>query len=107
MNEAEVISAAAKGDRIAFRHLVLEHSSPMYGLAFRLTGDSGAADDIVQDAFIKAFNKLSGFNQQASFRTWMHRITVNTAMDHLRREQRRRRHEDFETDIDAQAAVSH
>ena len=107
MNEADAISAAARGDRIAFRQLVLTHSAPMYGLAFRLVGDSSTADDIVQDAFIKAFKKLSGFNRQASFRTWLHRITVNTAMDHLRREQRRRSHEDDETDIDLQAAVSH
>ncbi len=107
MNEAQTIQAAAAGDRNAFRQLVLDHSAPMFALAFRMTGEQGAADDIVQDAFVKAFKKLASFNQQSSFRTWLHRITVNTAMDYLRKEQRRRRHEDQESDAALQAAVSH
>ncbi len=79
----------------------------MFALAYRLTGDQGAADDVVQDAFVKAYRKLADFGQRASFRSWLHRITVNTAMDYLRKEQRRRRHEDGEAEVDLQAAVSH
>ena len=83
------------------------HSPAMFALAFRLTGEAASADDVVQEAFIKAFAKLAGFNQQASFRTWLHRITVNTALDYLRKEKRRRQLEDHDSDVALQAAVAH
>ncbi|MDX1571320.1 MAG: RNA polymerase sigma factor [Xanthomonadales bacterium] len=91
--EQKLVERAAKGDRLAFRSLVLDNSAAMFRLAFRFTCDAHAAEDVVQEAFIKAFQKLSGFNLDASFSTWMHRITVNTAMDYLRREQTRDRYE--------------
>jgi DNA-directed RNA polymerase specialized sigma24 family protein len=52
-NEQKVICEAAAGDRAAFRELVLEHSHAMFRLAWRLTSDESATEDIVQDAFIK------------------------------------------------------
>jgi RNA polymerase sigma-70 factor (ECF subfamily) len=91
--EQKIISRAAAGDRMAFRELVLEHSQAMFGLAWRLTGDQSIADDIVQDAFIKAWSKIDKFRMESSFRSWLHRITVNTAMDHLRKKARRERFE--------------
>jgi RNA polymerase sigma-70 factor (ECF subfamily) len=96
MSEAEqkTIRRAAAGDRVAFRALVLEHSHAMFRLAWRLTGDESVADDIVQEAFIKAWRKLGDFRMQSSFRSWLHRITVNAAMDHLRKQSRR---DQFET----------
>ena len=78
---------------MAFRSLVLDHSAAMFRLAWRFTGNAHAAEDVVQEAFIKAHQKLAEFNREASFATWMHRITVNTAMDYLRREQTRSRYE--------------
>lgn len=78
---------------MAFRTLVLDNSAAMFRLAFRLTCNAHAAEDVVQEAFIKAFQKLDGFNLDASFSTWMHRITVNTAMDYLRRERTRDKYE--------------
>jgi len=93
--EQKIISKAATGDRTAFRELVLEHSHAMFRLAWRLTGDQSIADDIVQDAFIKAWSKIGAFRMESSFRSWLHRITVNTAMDHLRKKARRER---FETE---------
>jgi len=95
MNEAEqkTIRRAAAGDRVAFRALVLEHSHAMFRLAWRLTGDDVLADDIVQEAFIKAWRSIGAFRMQSSFRSWLHRITVNAAMDHLRRQSRKDQHE--------------
>ncbi len=78
---------------MAFRTLVLDTSPDLFRLACRLTGSPAAAEDVVQDAFIKAHAKLDTFQQGASFRTWMHRITVNTAMDFLRREKTRDQYE--------------
>ena len=87
--EHKIIRKAAKGDRAAFRQLVLEHSHAMFRLAWRLSGDETAAEDIVQEAFIKAWRKIGEFRMEASFKSWLHRITVNTAMDYLRKHVRR------------------
>jgi len=87
------VTAAIKGDSNAYHALVVEYSHELFRLAYRITGNAAHADDIVQDAFIKAFNKLSQFKANASFRTWIHRITVNTAMDYLRRNSTRVKYE--------------
>jgi len=88
-SEQETIHKAATGDRVAFRELVLQHSHAMFRLAWRLTGDESLAEDIVQEAFIKAWRNIGDFRMQSSFRSWLHRITVNTAMDQLRTRSRR------------------
>ena len=76
---------------MAFRELVMEHSHAMFRLAWRLTCDNAAADDIVQEAFIKAWRNIGNFKMQSSFRSWLHRITVNAAMDYLRKQARHHR----------------
>ena len=83
--EQEIVRKAAAGDRMAFRELVLEHSHAMFRLAWRLTCDGSAADDIVQEAFIKAWRSIGDFRMQSSFRSWIYRITVNASMDYLRK----------------------
>ena len=93
--EQKIIRKAAAGDRVAFRELVLEHSHAMFRLAWRLTSDESAAEDIVQEAFIKAWRKMGDFRMDSSFKSWLHRITVNTAMDYLRKHVRRKQ---FETE---------
>jgi RNA polymerase sigma-70 factor, ECF subfamily len=96
--EQKIIRKAAAGDRAAFRGLVLEHSHSMFRLAWRLSGDETAAEDIVQEAFIKAWRSIGEFRMDASFKSWLHRITVNTAMDYLRKHVRRKQHETVEPD---------
>jgi RNA polymerase sigma-70 factor (ECF subfamily) len=91
--EQQTIRKATAGDRMAFRQLVLEHSHAMFRLAWRLTSDEGAAEDIVQEAFIKAWRKIGDFRMESSFKSWLHRITVNTAMDYLRKHVRRKQFE--------------
>jgi len=86
--EEKIIRKAAAGDRLAFRELVLEHSHSVFRLAWRLCGDRTSADDIVQEAFIKAWQKIGDFRMESSFRSWLNRITVNTAMDYLRKQSR-------------------
>lgn len=94
--EQKIIRKAAGGDRAAFRQLVLEHSHAMFRLAWRLSGDETSAEDIVQEAFIKAWRNLGEFRMDASFKSWLHRITVNTAMDYLRKHVRRKQFETAE-----------
>ncbi|MFK7954986.1 MAG: RNA polymerase sigma factor [Lysobacterales bacterium] len=93
MSDAACVKQAQAGDRMAFRTLVLEHSEPMQRLALRLTGSEAAAQDVVQDAWIKAHRNLDRFDGRARFGTWIHRITVNTALDHMRKNKSRQRFE--------------
>ncbi|MDH3787203.1 MAG: RNA polymerase sigma factor [Xanthomonadales bacterium] len=104
--EQQIIRKAAAGDRMAFRELVLEHSHAMFRLAWRLCGDENAADDIVQEAFIKAWRKIGDFRMQSGFRSWLHRITVNTAMDYLRKQARVKQHETAAPELECLAAGS-
>lgn len=99
-NEQKIIRKAAAGDRVAFRELVLEHSHAMFRLAWRLCNDESAAEDIVQEAFIKAWRKLGDFRMDASFKSWLHRITVNSAMDYLRKQSRRKQFETAQPEWD-------
>jgi RNA polymerase sigma-70 factor (ECF subfamily) len=92
-SEQKIIRKAAAGDRAAFRELVLVHSHAMFRLSWRLTNDESAAEDIVQEAFIKAWRKIGSFRMESSFKSWLHRITVNTAMDYLRKQSRRKQFE--------------
>ena len=98
--EQKIIRKAAAGDRTAFRELVLEHSHAMFRLAWRLTSDESTAEDVVQEAFIKAWRNIGRFRMESSFKSWLHRITVNTAMDYLRKQSRRRQFEIEEPEWD-------
>ena len=102
--EQKIIRKAAAGDRQAFRQLVLDNSHAMFRLAWRLTCDKAAAEDIVQESFIKAWRKIGDFRMQSSFRSWLHRITVNTAMDYLRKQANRKQ---FETEESGWEQATH
>ena len=84
--DPELIHRAAAGDQSAFKAIVESHSHMVFRLAYRLTQDESAAEDVVQESFIKVFRKLKQFKFQSSLHSWIHRITVNTAMDYLRRQ---------------------
>lgn len=102
--EQQIIRRAAAGDRLAFRQLVLDHSHAMFRLAWRISGDQNAADDIVQEALIKAWRKIGDFRMESGFRAWLHRITVNTAMDYLRKQNRVQKHETARPELEHLAA---
>ena len=77
------IQAVLAGDRDAYGALVKRHSRMLFRLAYRMTGNEADADDVVQDAFLKAYQKLSTFESRADFGTWIYRITVHCALDWL------------------------
>lgn len=87
--DAPLIAAAKAGDLDAFDGLVRRHGRACARLAQRLTGSREDAEDVVQEAFAKAFRFLERFREDASFRTWMLRITLHQAKDVLRRRCRR------------------
>lgn len=84
-DEAELLARARAGDDDAFRALVERHSHGLFRLAYRLTGNEANAEDVVQEAFLKAYRSLHRFDSRSRFSTWLHRIAANCAMDLLRR----------------------
>ncbi len=76
---AELVAAAKDGDRSAFDALVRLTYAEMYTLAYRLTGDEEDARDVVQDAYLRAYRAIRRFRGDASFTTWLYRITANCA----------------------------
>lgn len=87
MDETALINAAQKGDLDAFNRLVLAYQDMVYNQAYRVLGESAAADDASQEAFISAFKHLRSF-RGGSFRGWLLRIVTNACYDELRRRKR-------------------
>lgn len=76
-------------DLDVFLSLIERHRRYLYNLAFRITGNEQDAKDVVQDALLNAYLHLEGFENRADLRTWLNRILVNCAIDHLRGIRRR------------------
>jgi RNA polymerase sigma-70 factor (ECF subfamily) len=93
-----LVRAAASGDMRAFEALYRKHSRRVYAVLWRLCGHEGRAEDLVQEAFVRAWQALPAFRFESAFSTWLHRLAVNTALMELRS---RRGGEALETD-DAQ-----
>jgi len=79
MNERELIQRAQAGDFEAFTELIGDHKDRIYGLALRLSNNPEDAEDIVQDSFLKAIDKIDQFRLESSFGTWLYAITLNQA----------------------------
>lgn len=103
-NEAEAaIGKARAGDKAAFQSLVEQHSRDVFRLAFRITRNEMDAEDAVQETFLKAYQKLGGFDGRSSFGTWLYRITANASIDVLRRRRREEGRSDSLDDDTARA----
>lgn len=90
VNEEDLVSLAASGDDAAFGELVRIHQHEVYTVALRMVSDRELAYDVAQEAFIRAWRAIGRFRGDAKFSTWMHRITVNTALTHRERRKRNR-----------------
>lgn len=78
----DVIDRAAEGDIRAFEEIYRKTSAFVYNVASRITNNSADADEVTQDVFMKVYRKLGEFNFLSSFKTWVYRITVNTAINY-------------------------
>ncbi len=87
-DEIELVTQAQNGDRNAFSELVRAHSQGVLNVVYRMCGNQQLAEDAAQEAFIQAWMRLSSFRPKASFRSWLYRIAVNSAIDMLRKEKR-------------------
>jgi len=82
------VSLASTGDGAAFSELVVRHQERVYGLAMRLLRDAAEAEEVVQEVFLTALEKIPSFRGEAAFGTWLHRVTANAALMRLRRRRR-------------------
>jgi len=87
-SDLAVVARVKAGDHDAFRHLVERHSRSVFRLAYRLTAHEQDAEDVVQEAFLRAFREIRRFEARSSFATWLYRITVNCSNDLLRQRPR-------------------
>lgn len=82
--DIQLVEEVRKGQRSSFSELVKRHQRGLLRLSMRFMKDMDLAQDVVQDSFIKAFEKLNLFEGRASFKSWLYQITVNTARNKLR-----------------------
>jgi len=87
--DAQLVRRVQKGDKGAFDLLVLKYQHKIINLVMRYVRDPDMALDIAQDAFLKAYRALPRFRGESAFYTWMYRIAVNTAKNHLAAQRRR------------------
>ena len=88
--EAELIAAVLKGDAASFEPLVQKYSPRIFAIARRYARRESEVEDIVQDIWLKAFEKLNSFRGEAPFEHWLMRLAVRTCYDALRAHQRNR-----------------
>lgn len=79
ISNSELVKKSQLGDRSAFEQLVLRHQELVFSLAYKLTGNREMANDVAQEAFIRAWKAIEKFRGDSTFSTWIYRITVNTA----------------------------
>ena len=84
VSDAMAVEQTLGGDRDAYRVLVERHSRTVYRMAYRMMGNAHDAEDVVQEAFLRAYQKLRQFAGNANFGTWVYRIAANYAIDRLR-----------------------
>lgn len=90
--EARLLAVARTGDPDAFVQLIGLHDRALRALAYRLLEDPQQMDDALQEAYLKAFRSLGGFEGRSAFGSWLHRIVYNTCMDQLRQRSSSGRH---------------
>ena len=83
-SDADAVAAVRAGDRNAFRGLVERYSRGVFRLGYRMTGNEQDAEDVVQEAFLRAFRQLNRYESRSSFSTWLYRIAANYSLDLIR-----------------------
>ncbi len=96
MTEREIILGCKKQDPACQRELVLRYSSLLLGVCQRYLGRRDKARDVLQEAFIQIFRYLPNYRPTGSFEAWLKRVTVTTALQHLRQNYRQREEEQTE-----------
>lgn len=101
-SDKQLVARVQKGDRRAFDLLVIKYQKRIIALSYRFVNDPMEAQDIAQEAFIKAFRAAPGFRGDSAFYTWLYRITINTAKNYLQSRGRRAPLHDMDVDDEEQ-----
>lgn len=84
-SESDLVEGCKRGDRKMQHELYNRYAPKMYGVCLRYAGNAEEAEDILQEGFIKIFNKIHSYRGDGSFEGWVRRIFVNTAIEHYRK----------------------
>jgi RNA polymerase sigma-70 factor (ECF subfamily) len=104
--DSDLVDSAREGDCIAFEKLYRRHRDHIYALLWRLSGgDSALAEDLLQESFVRAWQKLGTFRSESKFGTWLHRLSANVGLSDRRTRMRRVEHERDLTDAADRTAV--
>jgi RNA polymerase sigma-70 factor, ECF subfamily len=98
IDDTLLVREAQRGNRAAFEELVRHYDQAVLRLAIHLTGSQHEAQDIYQEAFLKAYRNVGNFRFECSFYTWIYRIVTNLCLDHLRKKQVRKEEAPVATD---------
>ena len=94
------VALAISGDRHAFERLYRENVNRVYAICVKMCGDRAQAEELTQDAFVRAWERLPQFRGESAFSTWLHRLTVNVVLEARRSDRRRRARVDDEESMD-------
>jgi len=83
--DAELVKRARDGDVAAFEAIYRLHVARVLGLCLRMVGDRDRAEELTQEIFVRAWQKLGTYGERAAFSSWLHRVAVNTVMSHFRK----------------------
>jgi RNA polymerase sigma-70 factor (ECF subfamily) len=100
LEERRLISRILAGDAAAERQLYDTHVDRVFRLAFRMTGDATQAEDLTQDTFIRAFDRLADFRGEAPFAGWLHRVATSVILTGLRKRKRVQEIESLQDDLE-------
>lgn len=84
-SDAAQVAETLGGNQEAFRPLVERYSQRLFRLAYRITGNENDAEELVQEAFLRAYRNLSRFESRSNFGTWLYRICFNCSLDQTRK----------------------
>jgi RNA polymerase sigma-70 factor, ECF subfamily len=98
IDDTLLVREAQRGNRAAFEELVRSYDQAVLRLALHLTGSEHEAQDVYQEAFLKAYKSIGNFRFECSFYTWIYRIVTNLCLDHLRKRQVRKEDAPVATD---------
>src|SRR5215471_21047077 len=84
-SDADLVARAQRGEEAAFASLFEAHKRGVYSVCLRITRSPADAEDLAQEAFLQVFRKIATFRGESTFSTWLHRVTVNVVLMHLRK----------------------
>lgn len=85
VEEQAIISRAQQGDQLAFYQLYQKYHRKVYAICWRMLADKDSAEDVCQEVFVQLWQKISNFRGDSKFSTWLHSVTSNIVLGHLRK----------------------